>query len=258
MRLEDWTNGTLPQGAGLERLMPTPEQMPTLRVPLRDSPENARGYREVGVGYSCVPDVSYPWDPDKVKAIREFMPDVVPIWVRWVFLRPNSKEKVVFGRHALGRSIREPGRDLIPFQCLMPSFPCQGLTFEKPNRIWFIHEGDRNQDYPDIPGTYLPFNDSIVHRARESCQYLKLSDKEYREQMEKDLIGDVQKRLEVRKAASAADREARDKDFHKYADKLLEQISDVDIARYQRSVGMRGRQKKTMVFHGADYPRQGE
>lgn len=256
MRLEDWSNGIIPQG--LEGLLPTPQQMPTLRMPLRDSPENARGYREVGIDYSCVPDVSYPWDPERVKAIREFMPDVVPLWVQWVFLRPNSKERVVFGRHALGRSIQEPGRELLPFRCLMPSFPCQGLTFEKPNRIWFIHEGDRNRDYPDIPGTYLPFNDTIVHRARESARYLKLSDKEYREQMEKELINDVMKEREARKALSADEREQRDKDFHKYADKLLETISDVEMAEYQRGVGKRGRQKKTMVFHGADYPRQGE
>jgi len=256
MRMEDWSSGIVPEG--LEQLLPTPQQMPTLRVPIRDSPENARGYREVGVEYSCVPDAAYPWSTEKVKAIREFMPDAVPIWVRWIFLRPNSREKVVFGRHALGRSIREPGRDLLPFKCLMPSFPCQGLTFEKPNRIWFIHEGDRDKDYPDIPGTFLPFNDTIVHRARESCQYMQLSDKEFREQMKKDLLTSVEEDRDRRRAASASEREARDKDFHKYADKLLATISDVDIARYQRSVGTQGRQKKSMVFHGADYPRQGE
>jgi hypothetical protein len=255
VKLVDWSNGVLPQGAGLEPLVPTSEQMPTLRVPLRDSPENARGYREVGIEYSCVPDVAYPWDPEMVKAIREFMPDVAPMWVQWVFLRPNSKEKVVFGRHALGRAIKEPGRDLLPFRCAMPSFPCRGLTFEKPNRIWFIHEGDRDRDYPDIPGTFLPFNDSIVHRARESCRYLKLSEKEYREQMEKDLILDVKEVWDRRKAAGLAEREARDKDFQKYAQKLLDSISDVEMAEYQRGVGKRSRRKKAMVFHGADYPR---
>jgi hypothetical protein len=51
--------------------------------------------------------------------------------------------------------------------------------------------------------------------------------------------------------------EARDKDFHSYADKLLESISDVEREEYLRSAGKRGRATKTTVFHGADYPRQG-
>jgi len=253
MKLEDWSQGVIPEG--LEGLLPTPQQMPTARLPLRDSPDNARGYREVDVQYSCIPDSAYPWDPQSVRAIREFMPDVVPMWVQWVFLRPNSREKVVFGRHALGRSIEEPGRDLLPFRCSMPTFPCKGLTFGKPNRIWFIHEGDRNRDYPDIPGTFLPFDDTIVHRARESARYMQMTEKEFREQMQKELIDDVQTERERKKAASASEREARDRDFHGFADKLMESVSDVEIAEYQRSVGKRGRQKKAMVFHGADYPR---
>jgi glutamate--cysteine ligase len=73
----------------------------------------------------------------------------------------------------------------------MPTMPCQGLTFERPNRIWFIHEGDRNRDYPDIPGTFLPFDDTIVHRAKESARDMKMSEREYRAAMEKELITDV-------------------------------------------------------------------
>jgi hypothetical protein len=254
MKLEDWSEGVIPNA--LAQAVPhTPEQMPTAYLPLRDSPENARGYREVDIIYSCVPDSAYPWDADKVKAIQEVIPDAVPMWVQWVFLRPNSKEKVVFGRHALGRCIKEPGREHLPFRCAMPTMPCNGLTFERPNRIWFIHEGDRNRDYPDIPGTFLPFDDTIVHRAKESARYMKMSEREYRAAMEKELITDVHDERARRRESLMDDLDARDKDFHSYADKVLEQISDVERAEYLGSVGKRSRATKPMVFHGADYPR---
>jgi hypothetical protein len=253
MQLMDWADGVLPEG--LEGVLPSAEQMPVARLPLRHSPDTARGYREVDTQYSCIPDAAYPWDPDAVRAIQRFMPDAVPMWVQWIFMVPNSRELVVFGRHALGRSIKEPGRDLLPFRCAMPTMPCKGLTFERPNRIWFIHEGDRNRDYPDIPGTFLPFNDGLVHRAWESARYMKMSEKEFREAMEQELIRDVEVARARKRALHDADMEARDKDFHGYADKLLETISDVERNEYIRASGKRGKTKKPMVFHGADYPR---
>lgn len=256
MRLEDWSDGIIPKQ--IEGVVPSsPEQMPTAYLPLRDSPHNARGYREVDIRYSCIPDAVYPWDSGKVKAIREFLPDVVPMWVQWAFLRPNSTEVVVFGRHALGRSIVEPGRELLPFRCTMPSMPCQGLTFERPNRIWFIHEGDRNRDYPDIPGTFLPFDDTIVHRARESARYMKMSEKDFKERMLEELIEAPTLERARRRAAMEDDLAQRDKDFHSYADKLLEQVSDVERNEYLKSVGNRGRGSKPTIFHGTDYPRPG-
>lgn len=254
MRLADWSEGIIP--SHLAGVVPSsPTQVPTAYMPVRDSPDTARGYREVDIQYTCIPDAMYPWDPDRMKAIREFLPDAVPMWVHWIFLRPNSKEKVVFGRHALGRAIKEPGRELLPFRCSMPSMPCQGLTFERPNRIWFIHEGDRNRDYPDIPGTFLPFDDTIVHRARESARYMQMSVKDFREQMVKELIEEPTEERRKRREALDADLAAREKDFHAYADKVLDQISDVEREEYLRSVGKRDRATKPMIFHGADYPR---
>jgi hypothetical protein len=251
--LADWSDGIVPDA--LRGVVPSPHSMPTLNMPIRDSPDTARGYREVDVLYTCIPDAMYPWDPERMKAIREFLPDAVPMWVQWVFLRPNSKEKVVFGRHALGRVIKEPGRELLPFRCSMPSMPCQGLTFERPNRIWFIHEGDRNRDYPDIPGTFLPFDDTIVHRARESARYMRMSEKEFRERMMQELMEEPTEERRRRRQALYDDMEARDKDFHSYADKVFEQISDVERSEYLRSRGKRDRVTKPMVFQGADYPR---
>jgi len=255
MNLQDWSAGVIPEG--LEGLLPTPREMPSARMPLRDSPDTARGYREVDVQYSCVPDSVYPWDAEKVRAIREFLPDAVPMWVHWVFLEPNTRNPVVFGRHALGRAIREPGRDLATFRCLMPTMPCQGLTFEKPNRIWFIHEGDRNQDYPDIPGTFLPFNDSIVHRARESARYMQLSAEEFKKAMVAELVDGPLQERETRKRDHDADMEARHADFERYARSRWDQLSDVEIAEFQRTRGQRGREKKTMVFHGQGLPLSG-
>jgi len=231
VNLADWSDGIIPNSM-LGVVPSSPQEMPTAYLPLRDSPDNARGYREVGTFYSCIPDSAYPWDADKMRAIREVIPDAVPMWVQWVFLRPDSKEKVVFGRHALGRAIKEPGREFLPFRCSMPTMPCQGLKFERPNRIWFIHEGDRNRDYPDIPGTFLPFDDTIVHRAKESARYMQMSEKEFREQMEKELIEGPREERRRRREALDADLAARDKDFHSYADKVLDSISDVERKEY--------------------------
>lgn len=50
---------------------------------------------------SAVGSELYPWNPEVVKAIREFEPDFCPLWVTSVYRSPAGSYKV-FGRHAIG------------------------------------------------------------------------------------------------------------------------------------------------------------
>lgn len=213
--------------------------LPRLSYKLGDSPHTAPGWREVDVAYSCIPDPVYPWDPVVMRAIQEFAPDAVPMWVHWVFLSPGdtgNPQLVVFGRHALGRRIRNMTSELEPFRCAMPTMPCQGLTFERPNRIWFIHEGSPNPEHPSLPGTFLPFDGSILDRAKRSAIGFRMTEKEFIEHLRDEWIERERKAKEARKRQLEEDLDYRQRDFERYARRQVESISDVEADEYLRAM----------------------
>jgi hypothetical protein len=234
----------------LKALQQQPDGGPKLAYKVADSFATAPGYREMDVVYSCVPDPAYPWDPQVMKAIREFAPDAVPMWIQWAFMSPHetgNPEVVVFGRHALGRTIQNLTSELEPFRCAMPTMPCQGLTFERPNRIWFVHEGAPNQQYPDLPGSYLPFDGSILDRAKKSAIGFKMSEKEFIEHMKAEFIEKAREEKERRRTELENDLEAREKDFAAYADKQFERISEVEASEFQRAAGLRDKRARPTI-----------
>jgi hypothetical protein len=194
---------------------------PTLNVPVADSFWTAAGYREIDVTYTCVPDPAYPWDPAIMKQILEFAPDAVPLWVRWVFMGPDD-DIVVFGRHGLGRHIKGLKTPPHEFHCPMPQLPCQGLKFEQPNLIWFIHEGVKSRG-PDasMPGEYLPFDRTLLWKARESSLGFTMSEKEYKEHLWKELWLDPKAKHDAAKQAQADDMEARRREIAPYVERAL-------------------------------------
>jgi hypothetical protein len=224
-----------------------------------DYDNNATGWREIGMFFSCVPSELYPWDPDVLKAIWEFDPGVIPIWVRWVFQAPaedsNHFETVVFGRHALGRYVDNPSEGTVTFkpgQVTMPDMPCQGVKFKTPNILIRILEGFPIPGAPsDLPHEYVPFDWRVYYKLRRD--YLEnITAKEYaRKEME---------RIETQRAKRKADLEAehayRMKDFGKYVEKKIEQISDVEhkeILREQAAqrMGYRTRESKPLIDLGS-------
>lgn len=235
MDLSEWSAEIVP-GAGL----PVPAKMPVIgTVPVRTDFHTARGYRFIGMFYTCVPDPVYPWDPKLMKLIREFAPDAVPLWVHWVFRTPRDIEDerdVIFGRHALGRVIKPARTGLTPFRCDMPTMPCQGLTFEKPNAIWFIHQGDSPRDeYLDLPGCYLPFDGGMVKKAWDSWAGAdNKSEKEWKQELKEEMIDRPYREYLRQKEARAAEMAERNRDFAEYAKKVIDKISDVEIEAYQR------------------------
>lgn len=236
----------------LRKILPQEQDMPKAMVREAQSFDQAPGYREIGMFYTCVPDVQYPWDPTIMKEIWRFAPDAIPMWVQWVFLGPKERGEhiEVFGRHALGRKIWHPNYDLTPFHCEMPSFPCQGLSFEKPNYIWFVHEGAKLNDgkYKDLPGNFLGFDDSILRRAKDEAVGFNMTEREFIEFMRETYIEKPRLERERRLKALEEDMAARDADFEKYARGQMDKISDVEIKEFQQSVGKRGREKKPTII----------
>lgn len=236
--------------------LPTPEQMPKLRYTVG----KIHGWLEVGQYYTCVPDAVYPWDPGIMKAIWQFAPDATPLWIQWVFLTPpeeGQNEIKVFGRHALGRRIRHPRTPLPEFRCVMPTMPCQGLTFEKPNSIWFAHTGNDSPISRDLPGNYLGFNDTILDRARRSAVGFNMTDKEYTEHLIDEIIGARLRRLQAVHKTFEEEEEYAERELERYWQKIKSNVSDVELEEYVKSAGHRERVKKPTVFLGSGLPAVG-
>jgi len=237
LELADWSAGVAPDA--LKPVLRSPGDVESVFTKRRDSFHTAPGFREVAVEYTCIPDSMYPWDPFIMKEINRIAPDAVPMWVRWAFRSPEEYEDVgtvVYGRHALGRHVEHLASDIDQFQCPMPD----GVTFKKPNRVWFIHEGPRpTEKYVDLPGDYLPFDHSIYAKAVEMAEGFKMSLKEYKKELFDQFVHAADRAKTKRRLAIADDMEQRSKDWHKYADKIIERISDVEIDEYNRSIGQR-------------------
>jgi hypothetical protein len=236
MELADWAAGIVPEA--LKGTLPEPEKLAPLRRKIRTDFHTAAGWRRVRVEYTCIPDPTYPWDPRIMRAILRFAPDAVPLWVRSVFRSPQDEENphdVVYGRHALGRHIEHLSAELIDFNCTMPTMPCQGLTFEKPNRIWFIHqEGDPTEKYVDLPGDYLPFDGTILDKAERESAGFQMTEKEYIEFLREEMLHRPRREKEQRKKFNAEEKAYMDKEWERTSRPIIDSISDVEIGEYLR------------------------
>jgi hypothetical protein len=222
------------------------EEMPVVAtLPVRTDFHSARGYREVAMEYTCVPDAVYPWDARLMKKIWEFAPDTVPLWINWVFRTPRNEtgeQDVVFGRHGLGRAIRPHRSDLIPFRCAMPTMPCNGITFEQPNTIWFIHQGDSpSEKNVDLPGDYLPFDMGMVMKAWDSwADASHQTEEEFKEELRDELYRIPMQKAAERREVRAVESAEQNRDFAAYAKKVIARISDTEIEAYQAMQAAKG------------------
>lgn len=240
----------------LEQTPVAPNLLPRGRVPVRDSFYTAPGYREIGMFYSCVPDAAYPWDPKVMREIWKYAPDAIPMWVHWVFLSPQetgSPEIVVFGRHALGRRIENQRGYLEPFRVHMPTMPCQGLHFERPNDIWFIHQGPMglHERYKDLPGDYLPFDSDLAAKVASMSQGFRMTEAEYRKHLEELMIKNPIHREMMRVAHIAAERRYARKHVDAYIDRQYEKVGEQEALDFYRGRGVRERKKKPTVVVGS-------
>jgi len=218
---------------------------PTITLPVRDSFHTAPGYRELGMEFTCIPDSAYPWDPAVLKQIWSFDPTVVPLWLRWVFLSPSdtgNPQVVVFGRHAIGRALKNPHAELVPLPVEMPSMPCQGVTFSKPTLIEFIWMGKAPEKYVDLPGEYLPFNSMLSSYMRH--RYLEISVAEAKRR-----IIDGQQEAEEKRKHKAREEDAyHRRTLEKYVNKQLEKVSEVEMAEHFGQLRQGKKEPKPFVY----------
>jgi hypothetical protein len=247
MSLQDWAAGMdghplIPQGAQLRA---------TTRRPVL-SKHMAPGYRTIKTEYTCIPDVAHPWDPGVMRAIWRFAPNFVPMWERRVLLptgATSDTDAIITGRHALGRVIRNQRGWLPELRVTMPTMPCQGLMFDQPNDLAFVHEDELEEGQSrDMPGPYLPFDNTILRKAADLAIGYSMSEKEYREFLDQAIVQDDFEAYLGRIQDMENDLEARDREFQPWAQKQTERISDVERQEFARSVGRRERERKPFVI----------
>ena len=211
-----------------------PPQGPTIAVPLHDSPENASGWRDLGMKFSCVPHAVYPWTSDVLRAIWMFDPGIVPIWIEWSFQAPYDDATPgrikTFGRHAVGRYKPILTNNVPKIEsCDMPAMPCQGVTFKKPNILIRMFEGAPTPGLPaDLPGSFVPWDFSIAKRLEQLFVRSDTSAKE----LAKQVVGGITAEHEKRRASLKAEHDDRMKDLRKFVDKKLESMSDREVKEH--------------------------
>lgn len=216
----------LQRQAELERLR---SSVPTLAHKPADSFHTAPGWRELAFDLTCVPNGLSPWNPEVVKAIWKFDPTFVPMWVNWAFAPPgHDDEAIVFGRHVIGRYDQNLTNQPADFTVEMPSFPCQGITFKRPNVLELVLMMPTNTDYPespDLPGDYVAFDWPLVEWLRERYKASEAFD-------HKDYINRKQVEHEVAAEKRREEEEYRQRDLMKFVNKQLEKVSEVEIKNH--------------------------
>lgn len=229
----------------VERMLEAKAKAATLTLPWRDGRTQAPGYREVGLFFSCVPDVEHPWNPEVVKAIWEFDPAFVPCYLKWVFQAPEDQSthasEVVFGRHVMARHVEAPVNELDDFDCAMPPMPCQGLTFKKPNVLVSILMQPNNEN--DLPGAYIEFDMQIVSWLRS-----KFLENQTPKEAARNYIENAKMASAQRKEKLLMDMAARHGDVNKYITKKLGEVSDLEVKQFL--LGKKSRNKKVFVDLG--------
>lgn len=132
-----------------------------------DSPWNAPGYRIIGKDfYTCVEPADRIADRAVIRAIREFAPDIIPVWRKQIYKSPGSNSTFVATHLCLARHIKDAhkrGRRHIPYVEMpanarhpMPNVLVRVL--EDKDHATVLHHGG--------PGPYQPLTMDIY---REVC-----------------------------------------------------------------------------------------
>jgi len=201
------------------------QQVSTVQRPIRDSFHTAPGWRDVGMEISCVPDAVYPWGAAELKQIWAWDPGVVPLWVRWAFLKAADEGGglVVFRRHAIGRHVKNPHGDMTLHNVQMPSMPCQGVKFERPNQIELILMGET---LGDVPGEFLPWGPWLVQKLR--TLYRELHPKE----LKRELLDVPWEAAARRKQQARAEDAYRKRDLDRYITRKLKDVSEIEAREW--------------------------
>jgi hypothetical protein len=181
---------------------------------------NEKGWHLVTSEISCIPDPMYPPDRDVVKAIRARWPDLIPVWLRWVYVNKDDGETRIIGRHGLARHVDNPHYEHERLDALMPT----GERIPTPTLVEVMFEGKRDLKTM-FPGEYVPF-DWLIYKYVEE-HYATKSGKE----LKAELKAEHEEKAEQRQKA-AEEQEYIQRDLDKFADKILDTISEVEMKEW--------------------------
>lgn len=213
-----------------------------------DSPWNAPGYRIVGRDfYTCVEPADRVADKAVLRWIRDFCPDVIPVWRKQIYKAPGSNATFVATHLCLGRHIKDAhkkGRRHIPY-VEMPA----NAKHPMPNVLVRVLE---DKDHPTVlhqggPGPYQPLTMAVyrdVHHADQRST--RVVDAE-----EDRLIEEARARQE---RAIQEEREYREKQVAAFIAKQLDAPGDtlVGYLAYRRLMAERRRRMRSLT--GASKP----
>lgn len=213
------------------------EALPSYTIPIGDSRYTAPGWICLSYSYYCYQDVTYPWDPAVVRAIREFEPTMVPMTVRSVWQKADygnldHNEPLIIVRFGIARVVRDARIPIHNFQCGMPMHrepalrhDAHALAQVRPNWIELNNYADRDvRPYgPDLPGAFLPFDWELFNGLRIGYE----NGREHTE-----ISGEIVEAHAADHAATEAARSAENayiqRDIEAYQDKRLADVSDVE------------------------------
>lgn len=224
--------------------MPLPSWVGQKAAPVEykacDSPWNAPGYRIIGRDfYTCVEPADRIADRATLRWLRDFAPDIIPVWRKQIYKRPGSNSTFVATHLCLGRHLRDPhkyGRRHVPYVEMpanakhpMPNVIVKVL--EDKNHPTVMHEGG--------PGPYEP----LTMEHYRSVSYADQRSRREIEAEEDRLIADAKE-----KAARALEeeREYRERQVAAFIAKQLDAPGDTLLGylAYRRLMAERRRRMR--------------
>lgn len=191
---------------------------------VRDSASKAPGWRDLGQEISCIPDAIYPWDRDVLRAIREFDPGVVPIWVRWMFQHEDG-EIIKIGRHGIARRLPKSPTGMSHEELKISGYESFGAQ-PKPHLIEFIWQGEKDKRGSDLPGAYKPFDWSLYYWMRSNYQTKSAK------QLVQEVVHNPHERSLKEKAKRDEEHDYIKADLEKYVTNKLAQVSEVEMKEH--------------------------
>jgi hypothetical protein len=201
--------------------------MQPVDLPVRDSPHTAPGWREVGMYFTMVHPPGFEPVDWCVKVLRRAHPDLVPLWVNWVFRSPADEgdQEVCFGRHAVARIVPDPHGVLEPLR--IEALPLYGNRV-KPTILEAIFQGprDKSSKWSDLPGAYKPFDWEVLGWILEN----------YGVKTEQEIYEAKVARPARAKAAAAKQKAEEDayirRDLDRFVEKQLAKVSEVEMKEW--------------------------
>lgn len=227
------------QEAYYKRFNATMEQN-ALATPLRST---APGWIFIGQEITCIPDSVHPWDGKVTRAIQAIDPDLVPIWVKYIYKEPtdwNTNKIHVIGRHGIGLVDKTPGIDPNPFNCEMPlGGKALGCRLERPNKIEHIFKGGDDPRASDLPGKYIPFDWEVYKFVKDN--YRRLSLKE----LKNFFIYNPKTAHAEREQAEKKEALYQKDQIQKYWERKMSEVTETEMKNYFLGInGRKARPKK--------------